>query len=670
MIPLLRLLPIRRLLPFRAAVFAIITASALWLPTRAADGDVLLTPSEKGIEIDAGPLGKLMLVVPELLTRADGRLNQKALGVTLEGTSGYKASYPGGIELTMNVEGSKITGTYSGPTQDAHGLRFRLHIPIQLKQGGRYAFGEGTNTTYAPFPLEYKIKQLHGARGKEFRFKDALGKGLAIQTPVAYQELQDNRAYNWQVYAYIFNFAFRENAGKDSFEIECRVFTNESEATSAAPATAPRKFIADRFGQSVLKDFSDKVTHEDQLKADIPRQKAYLESLSSPTLDSYGGLPDSGKQYGLKQTGYFHIEKLKDRHVMVDPEGNLFYSLGVCSLAVYQTDTLVKGRENVYEWLPPSAAGGEFSKAWSANGTVFSFYVANWMRKNGVPFDMEVWMKEQIYRLRKWGFNTGGIGTAVTETGKAAHYPITLGLPLYKWNAPGITPMQGIDRTYDPFADGTEEAMDKAFAEKIAPEAGNPNIIGYFIENEVLHENIGRVVPAQKGNSPSKRRLVQMLQEKYKQISAFNAAWKPKTAFASFDELNDAGLLPLTPESAADLRAFQELFLETHFSRVHRLFRKHDTNHLLLGSRWQPGTANHQEIVRIASKYTDVVSFNYYTYAIEPAFLKLVHERSSHKAMLMSEWNYTTGDQGLSGGKEVATQRERGMAYRNYVENT
>src|SRR5690606_41875997 len=83
-----------------------------------------------------------------------------------------------------------------------------------------------------------------------------------------------------------------------------------------------------------------------------------------------------------------------------------------------------------------------------------------------------------------------------------------------------------------------------------------------------------------------------------------------------------------------------------------------------------PGTSSNQTVVRISGKYTDVVSINYYTFGIEKEFLERVHAWSGGKPLLLSEWYYATTEQGLNAPNEVADDRERGAAYRNYIEQS
>ena len=97
--------------------------------------------------------------------------------------------------------------------------------------------------------------------------------------------------------------------------------------------------------------------------------------------------------------------------------------------------------------------------------------------------------------------------------------------------------------------------------------------------------------------------------------------------------------------------------------------RKHDPHHLLIGDRWMPGTANSEVLVKTAAKYLDVVSINYYAYGIDKEFLDRIHGWAN-KPLLFSEFYYAVADQGLQGGNKVNNQTERGLAYRNYVEQS
>ena len=89
--------------------------------------------------------------------------------------------------------------------------------------------------------------------------------------------------------------------------------------------------------------------------------------------------------------------------------------------------------------------------------------------------------------------------------------------------------------------------MDAAFIKNVDPHVNDPLLIGYYLGNEQHFEDLPRSIPTLKGEQiGAKRRLVQMLKDKYGDISKFNAAWQPKAPAQSFDELIDTPLVILT----------------------------------------------------------------------------------------------------------------------------
>lgn len=432
--------------------------------------------------------------------------------------------------------------------------------------------------------------------------------------------------------------------------------------------SAPVLPQVDRFGQSCSKEYSGKIHDESELRAAVQSEPAWLASFQPGERDPWGGLAHSREKYGLRATGFFHVAQAGGRDVLVTPGGNVFFQLGVCGLMPLDDYTCVEGRESVYQEIPSRA--GNFASAWlPGNPGVVSFYLVNWIRKYRRPFDLETWSGQVIRRLRAWGFNSGGAWSRPTQTGVREKFPYARMLPLDA--TPALAEIPGTHGLFDPFADGVTAAIDRLFAERLNPEKDNPLLIGYFLGNEQLFENIPKLVPSLKSDSAAKRRLVQFLREKYAgDLAALKMAWALPAPVISFEALADMTLPVATARAAEDMKTFTDLLIETHYRILAEAFYRHDPHHLLLGSRWQPGTANHESLVRIAARYVDVISVNYYTYAIERSFLDRIHAWSSGRPMLLSEWYYGCTDEGLGGGKEVASQSERGKAYRNYVENT
>jgi hypothetical protein len=485
--------------------------------------------------------------------------------------------------------------------------------------------------------------------------------------------LQDDRVFNTATFEYQFQWEIPAHAGQNAFAMKVAPLPASGPVALAmklpvstamkAPA-APIKKLVDQYGQPLDRNYPGKVMTDDDLKNDVDADKAYYGSLNPPAADTYGGLPDSGTKYNLHKTGFFHIEKIRDRSVMVDPDGNLFFECGLCPISPIADFTLAGGRPGAFDWLPTVQNG--FRTALMDNGyaPLVSFYRANVIRKYGKPFDNEEQSGIATMRIRKLGFNAEGAFGVETKTMASMNLPYTsiLGVGL-----PAISMQSGVP---DPFTDDAEKKMDASFTKNVDPHANDPLLIGYYLGNEQHFEDLPRLIPTLKGSKVgAKRRLVQMLEKKYGDISKFNGAWKPKVQAKSFDELVDTPLAIATQEASDDMKAFQDLFTDTYYGMAARVFRKHDPNHMLLGSRWQPGTANSTVLLKNAGKYMDVISVNYYTYGIEADFLKKIHDLTGGKPLLASEWYYAAADRAAGGGtKTVKTQAERGLAYRNYVE--
>lgn len=425
--------------------------------------------------------------------------------------------------------------------------------------------------------------------------------------------------------------------------------------------------LVDRYGQSTKASFADKVSSDQELQDDFQRDQAYYASLTVPDdRDRYGGLQNSAAEYGLQQTGFFAIQQAGGRTVMTDPDGNVFFSIGVNGITTNETYTQVAGREGIYEWIPSFT--GPFATAFRGNPNDFSYFLANRIKKTGQPYDADTFFAEAVDRLRKWGFNTAGAWSG--SGASAQHFPYTKMLPSSSDMA--WAQVDGM-HYFDIFVDGAEQKIDDAFAAKLPAWKDDPYLIGYFMENEINFQKIPSVIPAAKASKvASKRRLIDLLKEKYNgDIGAFNAAWN--TNAADFSELYETPLNAGTPQALDDMYDFIRLYAETLYGTVAKVFRKYDPNHLLLGDRWLIGAVRNDRLRDIlaeaAGKYFDAISINYYSKNLEPDFLRSIHDKSGGKPVLITEFNYGTSDQGLNGGViSVETQDERQLRYRKYVE--
>lgn len=608
-----------------------------------------LKPGEKGIHLNAGSLGSFEFSYP---TFTDGSKDIHPLVEARASGSTATLKYQGGATIEAKADNSgQITFTLSGVPGDVKALTTTTLIDIAFSRGGTWKAGDKEG----PFPKDKATPpQFFSGNAGGTTITNASGDKIDLTfPPYTFAQITDNREWNWAIYA-----------------LKCFVPVNQDTRTLTFKAVVTKgtgsTVVIDPFGQSTLEDWPGKLKSEDELKADASSEKDYYASFKTPQLDPYGGLPGSGAKLGLKKTGFFHVQQSGGKTFLVNPEGNLFFHTGLCSFQPAEDYTYVQGRENIYAWLPKHGEA-TYASAWRKDDpTSFSFYVANTIRKYGQPYDYETFAARMIDRVRAFGFNSIGAFSSIPEAAKAKKFPYVASLPLNKWET-GIGTVPGAHEVWDPFDEKTRSIIEKTLAEKLPARVNDPLLIGYFVVNEPRYDELPKVIPSLDGNQACKRAFVGFLKNKYKDIAAYNKAWSATAS--SFEELNGKGLAVSTDAAKADTKAFTGVFLEELFKLVETNFRKHDKNHLLIGYRYQPVTINDQQLCEITGRYVDVNSYNYYTHELDKEQLKRIHEWSGGKPIMLSEFFWSSPkDSGLAGGRAVLSQQERGLIYRNYVE--
>jgi hypothetical protein len=101
--------------------------------------------------------------------------------------------------------------------------------------------------------------------------------------------------------------------------------------------------------------------------------------------------------------------------------------------------------------------------------------------------------------------------------------------------------------------------------------------------------------------------------------------------------------------------------------------RKHDTNHLIIGSRYVGiESATVQAVIKGASASVDIVDVHVYSAEPGVPMLRKLHNISGGKPILMSEFGFRARDSGLPNDKETGpllmTQSERAASFRRYIQ--
>ena len=111
-------------------------------------------------------------------------------------------------------------------------------------------------------------------------------------------------------------------------------------------------------------------------------------------------------------------------------------------------------------------------------------------------------------------------------------------------------------------------------------------------------------------------------------------------------------------------------WFQRYYRQVSAVAREVMPNVLYLGSRldyhdWPDEIESRKEIVRIAAKYCDVISFNFYKFTLDDVALPAGVDRPA----IIGEFHMGALDRGLfhTGLRSVIDQNHRAEAYRNYV---
>ncbi len=412
----------------------------------------------------------------------------------------------------------------------------------------------------------------------------------------------------------------------------------------------------DCYGQITHKNWPGKVNSDQELMDDISKDNTYYDALSKslPKRGEYGGIIGSGEKYGLKKTGFFHIEKIKGRDVLVTPAGNMFFMIGIGGIGDYHSFINVKGHEKQFDWLPPKT--GKFKRCWKW-GKV-SFLAANLARKHN-GYNPAKYREDCIERVKLFGFNShyayGGFNQGISINGK-------LPMVVVIWNHPKKQIFPGLFDIYD-------EALRKQMADRIESTVKNnvnePWLIGYQINNEPKFYEIPDKITKLGANQPAKKAFVELMKRRHGSIQRFNQVWRLR--MKSFDEL----LKPFNPTGGGkyDLRAFKVMFMSDYYKFMTETVRKYDKNHLVMGCRLRWKDSRNREVNQVEGKYVDIICDNYYATQFDRRFLMNAHKWSGGKPRILSEWCYDSRDSGNFGIIiTVPDQKSRGKAYQTYVE--
>ncbi len=427
----------------------------------------------------------------------------------------------------------------------------------------------------------------------------------------------------------------------------------------------PPRPVVDALGQWTTKDWPGKTRDEAQLAADLQASLEEARRASFPaSWCRYGGT----KAKRFDATGFFHVRHDGRRFWLVDPDGHGFFSLGLDSVRPGESSAIVPGTEPLFGPLPPrdgpfAAAWGTRSARWGTES--YSFGVANLVRGFGVEWHSR-WRELVEGRLRAWRFNTLGNWSESELLRTQPSLPYVIPMPDYP------TTSLLLYRDFpDVFADEFRESA-RRWAQHLVAYRRDPSLIGYFMRNEPLWafgaNNIAAEMLERNPGSASRRALARWLRERYHgDAPAFSRAWG--LGLTSFEQL-ESELVPRaadrSPAAREDLWAFSKEMVRTYVGLPARACREVDPHHLNLGMRYAWVSS---DLLYESAESFDVFTINSYS-MVPPAETIAEITRRTKKPVLIGEFHFGALDRGLpaTGLRGVASQEERGVAYRRYVE--
>ncbi|GAB4254965.1 MAG: hypothetical protein Kow00109_30160 [Acidobacteriota bacterium] len=427
------------------------------------------------------------------------------------------------------------------------------------------------------------------------------------------------------------------------------------------PAKRGGPTVVDEIGQWKVRDWPGKMADTAAMVAQLKDLAASAQGAEFPSgWSRYGGW--KGKRF--QATGYFRTEYDGRRWWLVDPEGYAFLSIGVDVVTPVSSGPVTE-MEDLFDWLPPE--DGDYAAAWreSRGRREVSFLTANWIRAFG-PDWRRSWARLTRDLLVAWGFNTVGNWSDL-EFARSSRLPYVI--PLRDFPTTDTLLYRDFPDVFSP----EYEAAAGEFARQLEEYRDDPYLIGYFLDNEPVWAFGDNIIAAEMlataQPSASRERLVEWLREKYAgDIAALRQAWSYE--LESFEALGSNAFPRLLEEASsqaeADLREFSGILVDRYLELPSRALRDVDPNHLNLGIRYAWISS---ELCYRAGNFFDVFSINSYTWRPDPEVVAEITRRTG-KPVLIGEFHHGAIDRGLpsTGIKGVASQEERGVAYRYYVE--
>lgn len=420
----------------------------------------------------------------------------------------------------------------------------------------------------------------------------------------------------------------------------------------------------DKYGQFKHRNWKGKIKDDSDFAQRIAEEETFL--LKNPPLknrDEFLGLINPNYKYTA--TGRFRVEKINNKWFFITPKGNLFWSFGINAIGNFPT-TPITNREYYFDDISSKkwTREGKFGKGdYGGKHSTFLFCLKNLELKYGIGI-LKRYGEIADRRMLSWGINTKGAWSALTNKEKIPYVVLPY--------IPNLTKLESKYNLYAfwaPCADYFADDFPKKATTEILKYKGkmlSPYCIGAFVDNELPWQDrtgeTARGVLSCPENQPAKKAFLNMLRFKYKTIQNLNNTWD-----ASYPDWNgflkEQNFQPLSDKALPDFIVFEREYYKRYFSVCRNAIKKISPDILYLGCRF---AWHNDNLINIASKYCDVISFNLYREEISKFRLP---QGSQDKPVIAGEFQFGNLDRGVFGGGlgPCDTLKDRVISFRRYI---
>lgn len=426
--------------------------------------------------------------------------------------------------------------------------------------------------------------------------------------------------------------------------------------------TMTNELLLDEFGQSAVHSSEYLIKSETELVESLHSQE------TDPTKNQW---PDDYSEWGgrsseqLKSTGYFTTRYDGDQWWFVDPDGFPFWSSGITCVDP-TIESAYKYLEDGLKWLPPKTGKFEECHIDTDEGQVFNYLTANLIRAFGPDEWYKTWKRIVASEVLDMGFNTVGAWSDEAVP-KEFDIPYVRSLDWDFGELPEV--YSDFPDVYHPDFESTVEE----YAKPLQETADDPALLGYFLSNypdwTLIQSPIAEKMITTEGESYTQDKLADTLRETYGDSETLSTRWGTSVSFEDIQRGTVAGDLSETAKD--NLNEFSTRMVERLYATKFEKCRQFDENHLNLGVRFAESPP---EWAEICLKYTDVFTIYSYSNSVSDSnasqrIAELVDKYDV--PALIGEWQFGALDSSLPspGLCPLATQEERGDAFRNYLES-